>query len=86
MNSDYMTELDALKRDEFGSNELDPRTFVVFSRFFRPGARRKFIEVVKGVGTARLACVKWNLEHGDGERCGLAAEFTALENWEGPIK
>ena len=76
------TELDNLKREEFASNEMDPRSFVVFSRDFYPGAKRKFIELVHGIGTARLTCKKWTLQYGDAHREGVAAEFTAVENWD----
>ena len=78
-------DLDSLKVNEHAHNKMDPRTYVVFSRVFKPGAKRTFIDLVEGIGTARLKAAEWTLAHGDGEVCGLAAEFTRVEFWEGKI-
>lgn len=64
---------------------MDPRTYVVFSRVFKPGAKRTFVDLAEGIGTARRKAAEWTIAHGDGLVCGLAAEFTRVEHWEGKI-
>jgi hypothetical protein len=65
---------------------MDPRTYVVFSRVFKPGAKRTFVSLAEGIGTARLKAAEWTLAHGDGLAGGLSAEFTRVEFWEGPTR
>tara|TARA_R100000388_G_scaffold59546_1_gene43862 strand:+ start:1002 stop:1283 length:282 start_codon:yes stop_codon:yes gene_type:complete len=78
-------DLVSLKVNEHAHNEMDPRTYVVFSRVFKPGAKRTFVDLAEGIGTARRKAAEWTIAHGDGLVCGLAAEFTRVEHWEGKI-
>jgi hypothetical protein len=74
-----MTELDTLKRDEYVHNELKPDTYALYSTPHLFG-KRTFLELVKGVGTARLKACQWTHENGTGHG-GAMAEFCLVEDW-----
>jgi len=76
-----MNEIKELRIHENGHNEIDPRTYIVFWRDNFPFGKKSYVETVEGIGSARVACVEWNQENGDGLSRGKAAEFTLVENW-----
>ncbi|QDP65076.1 MAG: hypothetical protein GOVbin1630_33 [Prokaryotic dsDNA virus sp.] len=79
-----LSELDALKRNEYAHNELRPKTYVLYSTPCLFG-KRTFLEIVsEGVGTARLRAYEWTQKHGEPDRRdggGKKAEFCLIEDW-----